>query len=262
MQIDDIRQKFERFRILVIGRANAGKTTLLKQICNSKENPEIYDGEGKKVDPAQIKESAERGEHNIENEMVFRSNPGFVFHDSRGFEAGSVDEFNKMKDFVAERAKTTFLKKRVHAIWYCIPMDQMHRAILTAEEMFFDECETGNVPVVVVFTKCDALQVLAVAALTTKDKELPEQERLAKVKELEESMLQKSTIWERLQKRKNPPKVYAEVKDMHKFNEGCRIVLEKTAAALNDESLEMLFVTTQSANIMLCVKYAVDSRKI
>ncbi|KAG9314888.1 hypothetical protein JVU11DRAFT_3990 [Chiua virens] len=201
-----------------------------------------------------------------------------------------------MKDFVAERAKTTFLKKRVHTIWYCIPMDQIHRAILTAEETFFDECETGNgrlflnihslfyfycifgtVPVVVVFTKCDALQVLAVAALTAKDKKLPEQEKLAKVKEVEKSMLRNSTVWERLQKRKNPPKVYAEVKglyeigagemevshvisfgDMHKFNEGCKIVLEKTAAALNDESLQMLFVTTQSANIMLCVKYAVN----
>ena len=58
-----------------------------------------------------------RGMHDIENEMVFRSNPGFVFHDSRGFEAGSKKEFEQMKDFVSERAKTTSLKKRVHAIW-------------------------------------------------------------------------------------------------------------------------------------------------
>ena len=59
----------------------------------------------------------QRGYHNIEDEMVFRSNPGFVFHDSRGFEVGGVEEFEQMKKFVAERAKTTFLKKRVHAIW-------------------------------------------------------------------------------------------------------------------------------------------------
>ena len=49
--------------------------------------------------------------------MIFRSNPGFVFHDSPGFEAGSIKEFEQMKDFVTERAKTTFLKKRIHAIW-------------------------------------------------------------------------------------------------------------------------------------------------
>ena len=49
--------------------------------------------------------------------MVFQSNQDFIFHDSRGFEAGSIDEFQKMKDFVAERAGTPFLKKRIHVIW-------------------------------------------------------------------------------------------------------------------------------------------------
>ena len=49
MQIDDIRKKFGRFRVLIIGRANAGKTTILKKICNSTEDPEIYDNQGKKV---------------------------------------------------------------------------------------------------------------------------------------------------------------------------------------------------------------------
>ena len=49
MEIKDIKEKFGRFRILVIGRANAGKTTILKKICNSTENPEIYDDEGYKV---------------------------------------------------------------------------------------------------------------------------------------------------------------------------------------------------------------------
>ena len=49
MEIKDIKEKFGRFRILVIGRANAGKTTILKKICNSTENPEIYDDKGNKV---------------------------------------------------------------------------------------------------------------------------------------------------------------------------------------------------------------------
>ena len=49
MEIKDIKEKFGRFRILVIGRANAGKTTILKKICNSTENPEIYDDQGNKV---------------------------------------------------------------------------------------------------------------------------------------------------------------------------------------------------------------------
>src|SRR5258708_5818701 len=38
-----LRAKYTRFRILVIGRANAGKTTLLKQVCNTIEEPSIFD---------------------------------------------------------------------------------------------------------------------------------------------------------------------------------------------------------------------------
>ena len=36
------RQKYSHFCILVIGRANAGKTTLLKRVCNTTEDPCIY----------------------------------------------------------------------------------------------------------------------------------------------------------------------------------------------------------------------------
>ncbi|KAG2150435.1 hypothetical protein DEU56DRAFT_779908 [Suillus clintonianus] len=44
-----LRRKFERFRILIIGRANAGKTTILQRVCQTKDNPEIYDSAGKQV---------------------------------------------------------------------------------------------------------------------------------------------------------------------------------------------------------------------
>ena len=45
----DLMKKFGRFRILIIGRANAGKTTILQRICNSTEDPEIFNDRGKKV---------------------------------------------------------------------------------------------------------------------------------------------------------------------------------------------------------------------
>ena len=38
-----LRETYTRFRILVIGRANAGKTTLLQRVCNTTEDPCIYD---------------------------------------------------------------------------------------------------------------------------------------------------------------------------------------------------------------------------
>jgi len=34
-----LRAKYTHFRILIIGRANVGKTTLLKRVCNTKEDP-------------------------------------------------------------------------------------------------------------------------------------------------------------------------------------------------------------------------------
>jgi hypothetical protein len=42
----------------------------------------------------------QRGEHDIDNEMIFKSNTAFVFHDSCGFEAGRTSELDKVKEFV------------------------------------------------------------------------------------------------------------------------------------------------------------------
>jgi GTPase SAR1 family protein len=44
-----VRQKCGRFRILITGRANAGKTTILQKICNTTEEAEIFNGKGEKV---------------------------------------------------------------------------------------------------------------------------------------------------------------------------------------------------------------------
>ena len=41
---DTIRGKADRFRVLIIGRANAGKTTILQKVCS-----EIFDSRGNKV---------------------------------------------------------------------------------------------------------------------------------------------------------------------------------------------------------------------
>ncbi|KAG2136615.1 uncharacterized protein EDB93DRAFT_1322557 [Suillus bovinus] len=118
-----LREMIERFRVLIIGRANAGKTSILHKVCNTTDEPEIYDTKGQKIDAAVVESSIKRGNHDIRNEMVFKSNPTFVFHDSCGFEAGSEEEFEDMKNFISERAKATKLEERLHAIWFCIPMD-------------------------------------------------------------------------------------------------------------------------------------------
>ncbi|KAF8433947.1 hypothetical protein L210DRAFT_3454449 [Boletus edulis BED1] len=257
-QFENIREKFGRFRILIVGRANAGKTTILQKICNTTENPEIYDGDGNKIDPSRIEGSMGRGIHDVENELIFRSNDKFVFHDSQGFEAGSKVEFERTKKFIADRANTTYLKKRLDAIWYCIPMDKIDRAIQRSEEIFFGECDPNNVPVVVLFTKFDALQAKAVLKLAPSDRRLPLQEKLSKLPPLMEEIFNSADVWGRLAKMAYPPKCSVRLENIHKGNEGHNILVENTAAVLSNEVLQMLFVSAQETNIGLCVKYAAE----
>ena len=48
----EIRRECPRFRILVIGKANAGKTTVLRKVCNAKPDakPIMHDAKGKKIE--------------------------------------------------------------------------------------------------------------------------------------------------------------------------------------------------------------------
>ena len=52
----DLRAKYTHFRVLVIGRANAGKTTLLQRVCNTTEDPCIYDDNNKNLVSVHIPE--------------------------------------------------------------------------------------------------------------------------------------------------------------------------------------------------------------
>lgn len=45
----EIRGTFDRFRILIIGRRNSGKTTVLQRVCDTTEKPEIINKKGKQV---------------------------------------------------------------------------------------------------------------------------------------------------------------------------------------------------------------------
>ena len=46
---DRVRRRCGRFRILIIGRANAGKTSILQKVCNTTEQAEIFSSKGEKV---------------------------------------------------------------------------------------------------------------------------------------------------------------------------------------------------------------------
>jgi len=51
LSAEEIHAECPKFRILIIGKANAGKTTILRKVCNAKPDarPIVYDTEGKEV---------------------------------------------------------------------------------------------------------------------------------------------------------------------------------------------------------------------
>ena len=128
------------------------------------------------------------------------------------------------------------------------------------------------VPVVVLFTKWDAL---VSQAFRPEDMSLPLKDQLTRQRKDAEERFTKRNVWGDLCKMKYPPKAYVKLEglyivcfhfysvlfimlpDMDTSDRGCNILLEQTAAALNDQSLQMLLITAQEMNIMLCIEYAV-----
>jgi len=134
-----------------------------------------------------------------------------------------------------------------------------------------------SVPVVVLFTKFDALLAVALGKLVPSDRRLPPQERLSKAQALVEGIFNRADVWGRLTQRTHAPKSWVQIgglcyvlhhthtrshcspfPGMHKSIEGCSKLLETTAIVLNQEALQMLLYSAQEVNMGLCVKYAVQ----
>ena len=115
--------------------------------------------------------------------------------------------------------------------------------------------------------------------LKPNERKLPPREQFNKVNEYANQMLSNSTAWERLKTRKYPPKDYVELEskyshlvccsliqliyiDMHTSTDGCSILLERTAAVLNEVVMQMLLITTQHSNVLLCIKYCIEREVI
>ena len=59
----------------------------------------------------------QRGIHDINRPFAFRSNPGFIFHDSAGFETGDERQLQEVLSFIEKKAKSTNVDDQLHAIW-------------------------------------------------------------------------------------------------------------------------------------------------
>ncbi|KIM38961.1 hypothetical protein M413DRAFT_29553 [Hebeloma cylindrosporum] len=235
-----LRAKYTHFRILVIGRANAGKTTLLKRVCNTTEDP-VYS----KIDP-----TSQRGEHDVNVSFSFTSNPGFIFHDSPGFEAGGEEELQNVLSFIQKKAKAREVKDQIHAIWFCFAPD-VSRPLLELEQRFFNEQRGGNVPVVGIFTKFD--DFITPVYDENKDEEKNREVACAILKERFEKPLMGY---------KFPPRAYVRFESIDEddgnHQEQVGELMKQTAASINNLALKILFITVQQNNLELCVYYALN----
>ncbi|KDQ05900.1 hypothetical protein BOTBODRAFT_280419 [Botryobasidium botryosum FD-172 SS1] len=348
----------ERFRILIIGRANAGKTTILRAVCGAEGEPDVYDKDGNKITPevhlkevpdAALAESGEiiprttremfrtnlrttfrsiralvmcrapdsvlasappnlpaslhsgetqspilapgsvlipdppmspslapsrrlqgnpnsilapsalRGEHDVEYSLMFPSSPGFVFHDSRGFESGAVDELELVRKFIQDKANLGSMKNQLHAIWYCFSTDS-NRFMTAADKEFFDTIDTGSVPVIAIFTKFDALDSAAFSALTAEG--VPFEEAQQKAPEHAQAKFDQDLL-PLVKKVAHPPRAVVCLRNMHSkgspdvIQKAATELIESTVTCLDDGALKVLLIQAQHVNVELCMKGAV-----
>ncbi|KZT25822.1 hypothetical protein NEOLEDRAFT_1064186 [Neolentinus lepideus HHB14362 ss-1] len=220
-----IHQACNHFQILVIGRANAGKTTLLKKFCQSDEEPEVHNEDGEQV-------SHGCGIHNINHEIIYQSNPSFVFHESIGFESRSSAQLKTMLDFLQNQEQNHLMYNRVHAIWFCVPAGQAR--VLGDAELEFFKHPTNGIPVVVIFTKWDVEIQNARNALRNqgKTRQQAKEEAFHYVRDLMPYL------------------------DMDQLYTDCSQFSTVTAQVLDDGALKMLFVSKQLACDRLAAEWA------
>ncbi|KAH9167006.1 hypothetical protein EDB89DRAFT_1854146 [Lactarius sanguifluus] len=234
-----------QFRVLIIGRANAGKTSILQRICGTTDSPVIY--RGKEVRDSDTSrrlplKCRQRGEHTIDDELVFPSHRGYVFHDSRGIESGSAEELDILRDFIQRKCGEQRLRNRLHAIWYCVPMDNQRPQLDL--KYFKDICPERNVPVIAVFTKYD--QFRRNVQIHVEDFGGPGDDVL----DVAEKQFQEHYI--------SPldDDVLMLFAEMHKQSLGCEKLIETTSAALNDDIVGLMLLAVQMGNVELSVKKA------
>ncbi|KAJ6453987.1 hypothetical protein C8R45DRAFT_1038627 [Mycena sanguinolenta] len=147
-------KRYLKFRVLILGRANAGKTTILERLTGATMDEAEVWRDGGILAGQTVKGQIDRGLHNINDEICFRSRPGFVFHDSRGVEAGSAIELSTIQQFVDKRSLAVRdLRDQLHVIWICLPLDDCRELFESERDIF--RLLKGAAPMVVIFTKQD-----------------------------------------------------------------------------------------------------------
>ncbi|KAF8495150.1 hypothetical protein F5888DRAFT_1616146 [Russula emetica] len=194
----------------------------------------------------------QRGMSRIEYEITYPDNPHFVFHDSRGIEAGAESDFPRMEtrgggdlsklriqyiqQFIDDRAQQRYIGDQLHAIWFCIPMDTP-RAPSNEFELAFLKNVTSNVPVIVILTKYEALV-----------DRVKDEHGGRSVTARDVLNYAKENVIDPL---KNVTHAPVAIVQTHHHGKGCELLTEKTHKAIKDETLAIIFAMAQQNSMKL-----------
>jgi len=135
----------KRLRVLCVGRAGVGKSSLINRVFSVKEA---------------VVSDWKPGHADIEQEFTCSAgNQAFLLHDSEGFEPGDTKTFDIVSRFVLQRRNSSVSHKdRLHAVWLCAEMPRAGGRIFEAgDEKLLKLAYETQTPLVVVFTKYDLL---------------------------------------------------------------------------------------------------------
>ncbi|KAJ7060151.1 hypothetical protein C8F01DRAFT_1144166 [Mycena amicta] len=138
-------QPTTRFRVLVVGQAGTGKTSLLTHSFGITRQSISH---------------RERGQADIDQELTSAENPHLVFHDSRGIEDTADETLAAVEDFLEKRSEMN-ARHQVHMLWLCvqIPYTNQENPFKEGDTELLKIAMSHSIPVVLVFTKLDLLKL-------------------------------------------------------------------------------------------------------
>ncbi|KIK55646.1 hypothetical protein GYMLUDRAFT_1017494 [Collybiopsis luxurians FD-317 M1] len=246
-----VKEYCPRIRILVIGRRNAGKTTLLQKVArNSVGTVIIRNKEGKLVGST-LTCSIQQSSLHTSTKFSYYSDEDYVFHDSRGVEAGFEEELNIVKEFIKNKQEKRYLSQRIHVIWLCLPVDNDRP--LGPKEMAFFEHGTEGVPVIAVFTKFEWRITKAFSQLREEGKPVAQARREAVVKAMADfNNIQR----QRFANMRYLPAYCVYLREMDKPSGNCEELREITRQLVQNEVNQQLFSEIKHSDIKVTVAIA------
>ncbi|KAF8125484.1 hypothetical protein EV363DRAFT_1299212 [Boletus edulis] len=238
-----------RFRVLIVGRANAGKTSILQRVCETTESPKTYRIKHGRREEIRLDPTTEPSTSAVI--MISRTSScspnhdGYVFHDSCGFEAGNEAELQIVQNFVRKKATAPRLRDRLHAVWYCIPMENARPML---DMKFFGAiCPDKNV-----FTKYDQFKrdIKIKVAMRSGGGRLT-----AKDVDGEVEKVFQEQYWDVV---KDESPRYVRLEKMHKVGERCDALITETSNALSTNVATLMLLAIQRGNLEISVKMAME----